>query len=392
MPAFLPYLVCFCLGLLLTGYARAAGDWQPAPYVPDAATLHLWHLDEAAAPFADAVDPPTPLRGLPNGARAGQPSLAGFGSALTFKHLAGGRRRQRDLRGALLLAAPALADGPQDDVPAPFAFTGPDGAFTYEALIKPEVLPAAAPGLSMTILSMDGDREERVFHWRIEEGDYLAFIPINPIETAGGAIARIPATGPDAINNRDWFHVAVSYNGREGLGNNVRLYWTRVRSGLREANLIGEGTMPLDLLPLRGDFAIGNEARDKGTREAAPFPGLIDEVRLSGVVRSPVDFCIVPPEGRIPQAAPAALPPAGVVIGLQVLGLMVDGVPVPQSLPRQPLELESGLHRLDFDFQTVPPDLSAAPSVRWQLSGMNPDWEERGQGMALRVEVQNAAG
>ena len=56
-------------------------------------------------------------------------------------------------------------------MPEPFAFAGPDGAFTYEALVKLDVLPAAAPGLSMTILSMDGDLGERVFKLPFRRGN-----------------------------------------------------------------------------------------------------------------------------------------------------------------------------------------------------------------------------
>jgi len=369
----------------------AESGWKPAPYAPDEHTLHLWHLDEKVAPFQDQASPATPLLGLLNGAKAGRPSLPGFGSSVSFHHAAGGHGRM--LQGAVLLAAPSLANGPQDRVPEPFAFTGPDGAFTFEALVKLKVPPSEALGDSLAIVTMDGEGGERVFQWYVSPNGFLVFVPINSVAAAGGAIATIPTTGPDAINTEDWFHVAVSYTGHEGADNNLALYWTRLRPGLTEANLIGQGTMPADLLDLCGDFAIGNEARGTSSNaEASPFAGLIDEVRLSDRARHPTDFLFVPPERRNTDPAGGenlAIPMEG-QLGIRLLELAVDGNTTPLPGPRETLELEAGLHRLDFEFQVEPPGLEASPRIRWHLDGLDRDWEEQGQGMVLRVEVLGA--
>jgi hypothetical protein len=119
--AFLPgagFLRVACLALPL-----AIPAVMPAAYVPytaDASTLHLWHLDDAAAPAADAVSVNAlPLLGLLNGATLANASLAGLGTALSTE----------PATSAILLAASALSASTADNV----AFTHADpatGAFS----------------------------------------------------------------------------------------------------------------------------------------------------------------------------------------------------------------------------------------------------------------------
>jgi hypothetical protein len=54
-----------------------------APYPPDAATLHLWHLDEPANAdhCTNAVAGGVTLTAIANGATLGNPALPGFGAA-----------------------------------------------------------------------------------------------------------------------------------------------------------------------------------------------------------------------------------------------------------------------------------------------------------------------
>src|SRR5215212_2699268 len=52
------------------------------PYTPDADTLHLWHLDEAATPCLDSPAGGTNLIALGNGATLNNVSFTGFGTAL----------------------------------------------------------------------------------------------------------------------------------------------------------------------------------------------------------------------------------------------------------------------------------------------------------------------
>jgi signal transduction histidine kinase len=367
----------------------------PAPYVPDAHTLHLWHLDEPGPPFKDSAQDPTPLLGLLNGARADQPAMPGFGRSVSFHHHAGGTPGTPDLKGAILLAAPKLDQGPADNVPDSFKVAGPDGAFTIEALVKLDIMPSEAKMIALGIVSMEGDGADRVFNFRIEKEGFLSFIPLSHLGVVGGALATIPITGPDAINTKDWFHVAATYDGREGASNNLKLYWTRLRPGLPAANRIGHGSLVGDLKAIGGDFAIGNEARGfPGNHEAEPFPGSIDEVRISDLARDPTDYAFVPAEFRRPSRRVVAdqAPEDEGPIDLRLTGVLIDGNPTSHSDGGRPLEFPSGLDRLDFDFEVLPESIGMPARIRRQLTGLDERWHESSQGMFLLAEILDGAG
>ncbi len=148
------------------------------PYQVDEGTLHLWHLDEAGPPFADAVEDGISLHGLLNGARAGEPSMKGLGNAVAFNASAGGTPGFSDLRGAILTAAPVTAAGPGDDLPAGFRYFGQDGAFTFEMVVKLDVLPQEVSSIALALLTMEGDDADRIFNFRIEKQGFLSFIPL----------------------------------------------------------------------------------------------------------------------------------------------------------------------------------------------------------------------
>ena len=295
-----------------------------------------------------------------------------------------------------LLAAPALASGPEDNAPPGFRFAGPDGAFTYEAVVKLDALPAESKTVAFSILSMDGEGDNRVFNFRIEKSGFLAFIPLGEMGATGGALATIPTSGPHAINTRDWFHVAVSYDGNAATHNNLKLYWTRLGPGLAEANLIGQGTLGEDLGRTVADFAVGNEARAlPGNGEAEPFAGCIDEVRISSVARSASDFFFVPAARRRPgEQGAGAAPPAGenASLDLALVGMLVDEAPVRLPDSGRPLSLASGTHRLDFDFGVAPGTVRDPVRLRCRLKGVDEKWDDSGRGMALVCEVLDSSG
>ncbi len=365
-----------------------------APYAADAATLHLWHLDETLPPFADSGPRPVPLRGLLNGAFAGQPSLPGLGTAVSLRASAGGTPGESGLAGAILAEAPRLANGTQDNVGENFRYFGPEGAFTYELLVKPEILPGEAQSIALGLLSLDGDGGDRIFNFRIEKQGFLAFITLPHCGATGGGLASIPATGPHALVPGEWYHVAVSYDGNAGAANNLKLYWTRMDSGAAEANLIGRGSLSNDLNGNTGDLAIGNEARGfSGNAEGEPFPGLIDEVRISGVARDPTDFLFVPAARRIPAGERAAASPAAESSrpDLRLAGVLVDAssAALPQR-PGMPLRLGSGLHRLDFDFGFGPDQGGTEVKLRCRLEGIDERWQETERGMSLTCQALDA--
>lgn len=284
------FVVCAVLCMIVP-----SGGQTVAPYAPpDAATLHLWHLDEKAVPAADAVKGANnlPLKGLLGGATLGSTSLTGFGQALQPNTSAA--------TGGILLAAAALSSGAGDNVP--FSHAHPrTGAFTYEAIIKFDSgydPTTATDARNMEIISMEGDgANDRVFQFRFvgrstNAGPNVEFANLRPTPRQPAIAAPVPLTGPNAVNNSDWFHVAVTYTGEEGTPGNLKFYWTRIRSGVMQAALLGTETMKADLQTVAADFAIGNEARTNGG-ETEGFAGLIDEVRISSVARTADSFIFV---------------------------------------------------------------------------------------------------
>lgn len=381
------------LGVLVSTVMLAAAERESIqPYGMDPHTLHLWHLDEAGPPFADSGRDRTPLAGLLNGAKAGAESLDGFSRAVSFHADSGGVPGESGLRGAILSASPFLATGQQDNVRSGFSYFGPDGAFTYEMLVKLNVLPQDARCIALGLMTMEGDDTDRIFNFRIEKDGFLSFFPLPHGGATGGGVASIPTTGPDAIDTRSWFHVAVSYDGNSGAANNLKLYWTRVREGVSQANCIGSGSLASDFNGKTGDLAIGNEARSfPGNAEAEPFPGLIDEVRLSDVARHPSDFVFVHPSLRISPLHAAAVQsargqPARFRLGM--LGVFVDSQKPPDSsLAGGILELGSGLHRLDFDFGFTPDQSDGNVRLRCLLEGVDERWRDTELGMTLACQI-----
>src|SRR5258705_544539 len=105
------------------------------PYSPDANTLHLWHMDQTTVPVLDSVlSGGTNFTVLTNGATLGNASFPGFGTALSAL-------------GPALLTNGACALTPRP-LPSDTALTyaGPNGAFTYEAVVQIQVNPAVNLG------------------------------------------------------------------------------------------------------------------------------------------------------------------------------------------------------------------------------------------------------
>lgn len=370
------------------GFASSLRVVAFAPYDPDAETLHLWHLDEAGPPFSNTASSGVALHGLHNGAKAGVESLPGMGKAVSFNANAGGTPGFSDLRGAVLTAGEVISQGPGDNAPAGFSYFGNDGAFTFELLVKLDVMPFQAGAIAMGLMTMEGDAADRIFNFRIEKEGFLTFIPLPHSGAMGGGVATIPTSGPHAVDTKSWFHVAVAYDGDSGATNNLKLYWTRLDSGALAANCIGSGSLSNDFNGNTGDFALGNEARNfPGNAEAEPFAGLIDEVRISSVARKPTDFIFVPKEQRGGASDAEQDPPQSTIppdFDLALLGVFVDSkkIPSPDRM-NDFLELKSGLHRLDFDFGFNPDHANGNVKLRCLLEGVDERWRETELGMTL---------
>jgi len=264
-----------------------------APLGYDAFTLHVWHLDDTTVPTDDEVIGTNnlPLQGLIGGAALSGTSLSELSTSLTCNAASS--------QAGFLLAAPA-ADIYTSSEDVPFSFADPtSGAFTYEAVVKfnstynPTNPGRNNNGLTMQILSMDGDgTTDRIFQFRFIGGSgppnnftppTIQFINL----AAGGTVqtlsATVPITGANAVNNTNWFHVAVTYNGLANTANDLSFYWTKLITSNTTSNLIGTATMTAGLPANAGSFTVGGRSRSGGTTDG--FEGNIDEIRISGTAR-----------------------------------------------------------------------------------------------------------
>ena len=274
---------------------------QPAPYLPDVNTRILWHFDEAsgATSSADAAGGTT-LAAIRDGATLGTPSFAGFGSAASTYDAGPGATLAANPNGIpgrdAYLGPLPLVNGTGDN--STLNFTGPDGAFTIEALLRVDFDPASlavAPdtGRSMQIISADAEETVRLFQFKLgwtgtnDPNPKIVFINIgSPIQTLS---AGLPVSGPNAIANNGWYHVAVTYNGLANTADNFKFYWTKVESDRTQADLLASATMTNDLPTGSADWTIGNDGRAAGGSDQN-WVGLIDEVRLSSVARQANQF------------------------------------------------------------------------------------------------------
>jgi len=170
-----PTLAILLVMALSAATANAAIIW---PYTADVNTVHLWHFDEADPGPALDTGSGTALSLSPeNGAFFG----------------AGGYLGSLGLGTCIDTAANPYA-GLRSSVTVPVSdYTGADGAFTIEALIRTSTLT----GLTQMVVCSDNNvgGDARPFQWRIN-GTTMNFI-----EVSGGTVqgsATIPTTGTNA--------------------------------------------------------------------------------------------------------------------------------------------------------------------------------------------------
>ncbi len=315
MKTFLTRWKCSAAILSAAALCLSGADAQAAlvgPYSVDANTLHLWHLDDSGTPAADAAhynyagtfttkpDANQPLNALFGGAALGGAGAAGFGTALN--NLSGTPQNAG-------LSALTPANGTTDN--ADHTFDHPTlHSFTMEALIKIGFNPATGVNHPQEIIAGEGDAgdsSDRSWQFRLEANAtgatpwILRFQKVSGFGGVGGSTANfaldgtIPTTGPDAIAQDAWFHVAVTYNGNLSDAASMKLYWTKLDAARTTANLINSGNMNGWLRQQDTDFALGNELRDfNGNTEG--FRGSIDEVRISAIARGAQDMQFTVPE------------------------------------------------------------------------------------------------
>jgi len=152
----------------------------------------------------------------------------------------------------------------------------------------------------------------RVFHFRLapigfsaDAGDAtnmvrLQFINVNQDAPGGQSInVPVPTNGPNAILSNHWYHVAAAYNGGFNSSSNLALYWTALDSGATNITLLASSAVSNPIpATAASTFIVGNIGRTRFGNTNRPvannFVGLIDEVRMSSVARSPLEMQLTP--------------------------------------------------------------------------------------------------
>jgi len=265
------------------------------PYTPDSATLQLWHLDQTTPPATNEVAGAINFTSLVNGASLGNASFSGFGAALST--LDGGAGSTAGTARDAILTPSGLGNN------VTISYMDPaTAAFTFEAIIHIDWDPTQNLGTAANggngrnaqcqIMNAENNSNGgRIFQFRIDPigtanplnlaQPVLEFINVHGTSPIQNILAQIPTTGPDAIVQGNWYHVAVSYNGSPGTPDNLKMYWTLVDPSRITANQILSTTLNQNLLSAQTIFALGNIPRTPN----ANFLGLIDEVRISKVAR-----------------------------------------------------------------------------------------------------------
>jgi signal transduction histidine kinase len=360
-------------------------------------TIHLWHLDESGVPFLNAFRGEQDWQGLHNGATAGHASLAGLGNCVCFNHFTGGKIGEETLRGAILLAAPELSgavdgEGGESDNVSGFTLVGLGGAFTIDLICKLEKQPKAADGEQLALITMDGDvPKDRFWMFNITKRGKLSFQRLDAEEKFEVSV-DLPTSGPNAVELGAWYHAAVVYSGKRNVAGNVKLYWTRIQQDLRQANLVGEGRMTKPMPNGQGDLALGNEARSyiRHNAEAQPFPGYIDEVRISRVARHASDFFFVRPEYRLsPDRVEAVNTPP--TFKIELASIRADDRVWDAAALREmnSLTLPSGASQLDFAFRIQDFNQYENSKLVCKLDGAEVVWRLPTPGMMLEAEFFN---
>jgi hypothetical protein len=309
------------------GFSRSSLAQVGGPFTVDANTLHLWHMNDTVGPVVDSVpsglnltliDQATANPAVGANTTLSNLSFTGFGTATGFAANATVPTNAPTVvpHRPILLGAAALSNADADSVTSWSFSNSATNVFTWEAIVKFDssfdptstsyrnATAATGGNYPMEIISGEGDTNgHRNFQFRFDQigagtgsaasgttKPRLEFANLNGIVSNQSIAIDLPTSGANAVNNTDWFHVAVQYNGSPGTAGNLAFFWTDISAIPAPAVpiLLGTAQMNLNLsqtvLPA---FAIGDEARDAGSGvgEGESFVGLIDEVRMSGVAR-----------------------------------------------------------------------------------------------------------
>lgn len=279
-----------------------------APYVADANTTYLYHLDESsgstfAANQGTAGYKAVAFDGNPYaGLGVGQPTATsvlgaaaypGFGAAANIGAADLGLGVDVNNDGLFDIDHTDTTLGrSRDNLSDHSTIFGASNAFTVEANINLSAITGSNREIVCTDTSLAN--ADRGFQFRVNSTGNLEFnfIGVNTSSVS----TPVPTTGDQAFVANQWFHVALVYNGTQ-----AQFYWTKVGSAVTGA--VPTGALLTEAVDINDDaiIVLGNEARNTGSgvNSAEGLLGLIDEVRISNVARTPQEM--------IPEPASSAL-------------------------------------------------------------------------------------
>ncbi|MEX0643424.1 MAG: LamG-like jellyroll fold domain-containing protein [Pirellulales bacterium] len=264
----------------------------------DADTLHYWNFDEGAVTYADTgmVSPSTNL--IPMTAQSGTAAV----DSILFS--AGGAANSAVRIGTTATSANRVTaftavSGINDDITADQANSlyGSSGAITIDMLLRPDFDQTTHAGSTFRLITEENEEVNPVnifLGYNTQTDIVPTDAHVIEFRMGDGGVATqvqavVPFSGPNAMANGSWYHLAVIYTGDETATDNVKFYWTKV-SGPTDAtavaNPIGTATLTADPVFLTSgpEFTIGNETNGGSNK---PWFGALDEIRISGVDRDP---------------------------------------------------------------------------------------------------------
>jgi hypothetical protein len=324
---------CLLLTILLPRFALAN---LVGPYTPDANTLVLLHLDEAAGGSVTAnvgslggnfysvneatasATPPTVTTML--GGSGYVNGLTNFHNCMTNPttgYLFGYDYNKSGAYDGDVSSTTLSAD--RLNMSVLNIGNGGQTPFTLEALIR----PTSTSG-NQEIICTDSDAGNRAFQFRINSGS-LQFQFITGSQ-ALSALIPTGGTDPNAFVANAWFHVAFTYDGTKGT-----LYWTKLDPSIGAANVIGSGNLTLGASDgsVQGPLCIGNENRGSAGEQ---FLGSIDEVRISSVSRAANQMQFYSPLVTITQNPVNQNVDYNQPVSFTVGGLQPDSARLPMAL------------------------------------------------------------
>ena len=393
-PAIRIYLLMAIAIVISLGFAPASRASLNPPYTPDFYTLHLWHLQDTsgtiagvgtnAVYFYDSQSNNTQVVPLliSNQAFGGEYELAGqagpgaplvslygtnFGYPLAVQNTNdGGFIAPIFLVGSTMY--PDLSYAETNDS-CSFVNTN-TGAFTWEALIQVGFNPLVSGGGigdgSPEILCTDGANTTppganpytvRAVQFRIDcaspsagsaQLEFNGNISFSPSTQIHDVKANLPLTGPDALVQGNWYHVAAAFTGTAPTNGDpadvLTLYWTAFNPQHTNGadvltnfyyfftvtntttHTVFTQPYPSNSIVGGGPFVIGNI--DRGLNGG--WPGNIAEVRISDSYRHTNEFMFntqAPPPSGPQITGPATNTLVGYGQNLTLTAQVQGGVP-----------------------------------------------------------------